>query len=466
MAGAESELLLPAIRQFTSNNSNTTSGNLTAGIFIYPGVQTQPDGCLTLYGEFLTPLAVSVASAVAMQTSLAILAILMDPRRFIFFSLFSFRITWTSVVLLGIQVAHFCYICYTVTSLPPAYSPFNGWDTYSLLYIRLYNSGFIGNLIAIFSTVGIYDGIRQFIETRINDASIIRWGGPATLTTGKNGNPGRSTEYDAVVPDEGVGNASDTNVLLASSYQHGGVPSIKHEFSTLRFGTTQHSVHKAQSCCSYRSRNYVDRAVYEAYWRDEDVGIENEFNIWRQWAFGVDDDLDMNRMTDTKVMAALVCLTFLSVFIIFPGFLTHTLPMAMFFMDVLCVILFAYAIVSFSGKRLRGYVMTQVATAFGPDPRVVPLQSKCRSALWSITLLLGFSMLCFLFEFSFVLFFHHGVIYYSDTSAGYFDVTRIWWNLLDLRCYLRGTLGGVSSTLADFSSVFERRVTSLISYFM
>lgn len=172
---------IPVTRVLSANASNvsaTNALNRTAPappFYVFAGVQETPEGCLVLYGETLTPVSFSLLSTVLVQLTLAVIAVVNDRHRNLYFSAHSLRLSVFTVAYLASHFVHFFYIAYAVSRLPPTYARFSTWHLYTLLYIRVWNSGFFAAAFAPVFVWLVYEAFKDPIRDLIDEAEVKHW---------------------------------------------------------------------------------------------------------------------------------------------------------------------------------------------------------------------------------------------------------------------------------------------------
>lgn len=518
-----------AVASLVGNASLVANVSSSAAAYVVAGVQQLPNGCLTLYGETLTPVSFSLISTVFVQLTLAVLSVATDSTRFVFFSAHALRLSVFTVAYLFSHVVHFFFICYAVSNLPlPRYARFSKWDVYTLLYVRVWNSGFFAAALAPAFIVIVHllyrDNVRETIERELNghwadmrDRDLTELTTPrAAGETSVGGDTPGSGAMPTIENPLRIARANVSDVLgqalhtrrpsvavtgggsgapspgpasarAASKSVHASMRNVlglstadrPARRGALRRGTGATSLPTTVSwraaeprpwwevalpCFYWRPRNWVPPRLRQAYWRKEPVSREVEYLMWRQWAYGKRDELvplfptTLAGSTFANLSWALfaVLLAMLT-----PSLLTHIIPMIVFFILSTPTAFAIAAIVVAALFRLLG-LMTELVTPFGPDPRVVPWESKARTGLYMLFSILMLCLPTFFLGLTFITLFHHGAILYSRGSpVDYFGVTRTWWELASLRCFF--------INLQEEATVFDptgslRHLLALLSY--
>ena len=423
-----------------SSAGSTTSTN-SSDTRVNAGVETMPDGCLVLYGEALTPVPVSILSTLSVQFLLAIYSVASNPSRFSYFSIRDSYLSLLTVLLLVYQIVNACYILYLVTHLPPAYESFTSWDLYTLFYLRLWNSGFFASLLGSFTSSFLAVASRMSIAKIILNVSSQHW--HAESPNPKAHEPVYQSERSKLLLPHGV----DTVVAVSCEDP---LPNCCEK-----------------SCCP-RSRNYVNPVLRRAYWQRQNVGWNVEYRMWRAWTYGPLDELHsmdtvynpFSKLPDYFNMRSYAICVFIShpygfivvlmLLMLSPSFITHIMGMFFFFALVLpsCAVFpcyFLYSGIFASPERITGY---------GHDPRIVSMSDKFRIIVYSA---FNIVIICFpavYVSVTLLALFHHSVILYSSGAPiDYFDITRVWWQLCDMGCFITRMKSSISSVI-DFVSYF------------
>lgn len=491
-------------RSLSLNLSSNTSADLDISQFIVPGVQSLPDGCLLFFGETLTPVSFSLISTVSVQVILALLAIINDPTRFVYFSAHSLRLSVVTVIYLFSHFVHFCYICYSVTHLPPAYDHFNHWERYTLFYIRIWNSGYFAAAFAPLFVVIIDQTFRSNVRRDIEDIYKAHWEGKVGLRSGEAAlplvnNPLRVTVRASVKhllgqastpspspaplaapvvprPASLKSTRSTMNLLLAPATPGaipgpGGAPRRARRKAAAVTAAVSASPKKSplsRLCEKWpfcrRPRNYVPREIRRAYWQGKPVGLQVEYLMWRQWAYGKRDEiipLFPDNPTSITPANASWLLFIILLLILAPSVITHIIPMAVFFILAVPTSLAVGTVILFILYQLLK-ITIDCAAPFGPDPRAITTAAKVRTSLFMLFSILTFCLPTFFLGLTLLTLYYHGAILYSaGLPIDYFGTTRVWWRLTNLRCFF--------GNLASTASVFDRtgglgQVLTLLSY--
>lgn len=473
-----------------------------------PGVAKLSDGCPVIYGEWLAPISVLIASSAVTQLLAVVATIASTPRRFAMLSLWFPRGSgFLNFCLILVQLVHFGFICWNVSRLDPvAYARFSGWDAYTLFVLRTTNCGLFSNAFTL--AMGLL-GDRHVAEGALNTYGARDYDNAYAILASA------VHEVGAVRNDARAEAVAAVNLAAAAGLGPGaGVTVVETDDDTVEFVATAASPRAADAAEAATLASVVLQLPTESErlraqpggsrlleWvhgagrrADAPLPTKHEFVVYRGDAF----------TRAGRWLAGAIGLTLL------PAFLTHLVPGLVVFALFIPGGLVAAAICGGVARvvflrcldplaaRAAAKVIARVAAAHtaaataaaGASPSASetvvdaralppPVQPQPQPrypcvtpglALYFCVRALVVGALGSVAQILFATLVHHAVITFSMPvplrPSQYWGVTEEWWGLLDARCYAESLASAAAAATPDSAPAASQRAVAFASYFL